>query len=34
MELTLEQFEQVAECLPKQRGNVKIEHREVRNAIL
>ena len=34
MELTQEQFEQVSECLPKQRGNVKIENRQVLNAIL
>ena len=34
MELTKEQFEQVSECLPRQRGNVKIENLQVLNAIL
>ena len=34
MELTQEQFEQVSECLPKQRGNVKIENLQVLKAIL
>ena len=34
MELTQEQFAQVSECLPRQRGNVKIENRQVLNAIL
>ena len=34
MELTPEQYEQIAECLPKQRGNVKNENLQVLNAIL
>ena len=34
MELTKEQFEAVSGCLPKQRGNVKIENLQVLNAIL
>ncbi len=34
MELTQEQYEQIAECLPKQRGNVKNENLQVLNAIL
>ena len=34
MELTQEQYEQIAEYLPKQRGNVKNENLQVLNAIL
>ena len=34
MELTPEQFERVAECLPRQRGNVKMDNLQVLNAIL
>jgi transposase len=34
MELTEEQFKQIEDCLPKQRGNVKNENRNVLNAIL
>ena len=34
MELTEEQFERIARCLPVQRGNVSISNRDVLNAIL
>ena len=34
MELTQEQFEKIADCLPIQRGNVKLSNLEVLNAIL
>jgi transposase len=34
MELTEAQYEQIAECLPVQRGNVSLTNRSVLNAIL
>jgi len=34
MELTEEQYERVARCLPVQRGNVELGNRDVLNAIL
>ena len=34
MELTQEQYERIADCLPVQRGNVKLSNLEVLNAIL
>jgi transposase len=34
MQITPEQFELIAPCLPKQRGNVKLENLQVLNAIL
>jgi transposase len=34
MEITQVQFEQIADCLPRQRGNVILTNREVLNAIL
>ena len=33
MELALEQFEQIKECLPRQRGNVRVDNRVLRNAL-
>jgi transposase len=34
MEITQAQYEQIAECLPKQRGNVRLNNLDVLNAIL
>ncbi|PRD64028.1 IS5/IS1182 family transposase, partial [Malikia granosa] len=34
MQLTREQFEQIAPLLPRQRGNVRLDNFEVVNAIL
>jgi len=34
MEITKEQFERIEDCLPRQRGNVKITNMELINAIL
>ena len=34
MEITQAQFEQIADCLPVQRGNVSLTNRDVLNAIL
>jgi transposase len=34
MEITQAQYEQIAECLPKQRGNVRLKNLDVLNAIL
>jgi len=34
MEITQAQFEQIADCLPKQRGNVRLKNLDVLNAIL
>jgi transposase len=34
MEITQTQFEQIADCLPTQRGNVSLSNRDVLNAIL
>jgi hypothetical protein len=34
MEITRAQFEQIAECLPRQRGNVSLTNLQVLNAIL
>ena len=34
MEITQAQFEQIADCLPKQRGNVRLKNFDVLNAIL
>lgn len=34
MELTQEQYERIADCLPVQRGNVKLQNLQVLNAIL
>ena len=34
MIITQEQYEQIADCLPKQRGNVSLKNLEVLNAIL
>ena len=34
MEITQAQYEQVADCLPVQRGNVSLSNRDVLNAIL
>ena len=34
MEITEEQYEKIADCLPRQRGNVSMENLEVLNAIL
>jgi len=34
MEITAEQYERIADCLPRQRGNVNLGNREVLNAIL
>jgi transposase len=34
MTITQEQYEQIADCLPKQRGNVTLKNLEVLNAIL
>jgi len=34
MIITQEQYEQIADCLPKQRGNVTLKNLEVLNAIL
>src|SRR5215467_2246966 len=34
MEITQTQFEQIADCLPKQRGNVRLKNLRVLNAIL
>jgi transposase len=34
MELTQSQFERIAQCLPRQRGNVRLSNLDVLNAIL
>jgi transposase len=34
MEITLEQYQRIADCLPRQRGNVSLSNLEVINAIL
>ena len=34
MELALEQFERVKDCLPRQRGNVRVENLVLLNALL
>jgi hypothetical protein len=34
MEITQAQYEQIAGCLPKQRGNVRLKNLDVLNAIL
>ena len=34
MEITQAQYEQIADCLPKQRGNVRLSNLDVLNAIL
>jgi transposase len=34
MEITQTQYEQIADCLPKQRGNVRLKNLDVLNAIL
>ena len=34
MEITEEQYQKIADCLPRQRGNVSMENLEVLNAIL
>jgi len=34
MELTEEQYQHIADCLPRQRGNVKIKNRQALNALL
>ena len=34
MEITKKQFEQIADCLPRQRGNVSLSNHQVLNAIL
>jgi transposase len=34
MEITQAQYEQIAECLPLQRGNVRVNNLDVLNAIL
>jgi transposase len=34
MEITRAQYEQIAKCLPRQRGNVSLSNLEILNAIL
>ena len=34
MEINEEQYQQIADCLPRQRGNVSLSNRQVLNAIL
>jgi transposase len=34
MEITAEQFERIAHCLPRQRGNVSLSNLQVLNAVL
>jgi len=34
MEITERQYQRIADCLPRQRGNVSLSHLQVLNAIL